>query len=41
MIAVSDELTKNQWKFVNYESQNKAIIAQYYLSDVILSKLGL
>ncbi|WP_438965755.1 hypothetical protein [Flavobacterium sp.] len=40
MIAVSDELTKKQWKFITYDKKNRKI-AEMLLSDSILTKLGL
>lgn len=40
MIAVSDELTKKQWKFITYDKKNRKI-AEMLLNDSILTKLGL
>ena len=40
MIAVSDELTKKQWKFITYDKKNRKI-TEMLLSDSILTKLGL
>lgn len=40
MIAISDDVTENKWKFITYD-KNKRQIAEMLLSDSILNKLGL
>ncbi len=40
MIAIADELTKNEWKFINYDKNQHKILSKI-LSENILKELGL